>query len=500
MRQTLHILAKDARRSWSFVAVVVAMNAILAWLTPLWVPSYGNGTVNVNYTVDWLQILLPVAWWFTIAHVIHSERLVGDRQFWITRPYSWKSLVAAKVLFCAAFLILPFLVSDCVILSATGFSPWGLVPALLWKQCKTAAVFMLPPFLLAALTRGMRQFLLVCFALLISFLVLIQLDSLHPSQTVVTALSNSSGAANFVREWGLTFLYVCGVLALLLWQYARRQTAVVRAIAIAIYACCVLLPAWPSKPIAASNAQAQPARFPEVSVFFARSRGALRPAELSGTPDQIQVDIPIELSGRRRELLECELASIRLAAENGDAWASSWNWSVNAATRRGEDWMEFHLDPKVFQKLNRGPVELQAVLAVTVYVRQASATLRTRGEWTKVPGLGAVAVEGGPYSNYLWFRVPLQYPTEKLTWSIRGLDSAEVYRGQWAGSYPPDSNIHISPVASYATAVETKHHMPVTLPQQFEGELMVDRPIGIVRRDLRIPAIRLGDYVVRDSK
>jgi hypothetical protein len=473
MKQTLHILAKDARRSWSLVAVVVAMNAILAWLTPLWVPSYGNGTVNVNYTVDLLQVFLPVAWWCTIAHVIHGERLVGDRQFWITRPYSWKSLVAAKVLFCVVFLILPFLVSDCVILSATGFSPWGLIPALLWKQCKTAGVFMLPPFLLAALTRRLRQFLLVCFALLISFFVLIQLEPLHPSQTVVTALANPSRPASFVSEWGFPFLYVGGGLALLLWQYARRQTAIVRAIAIAIYACCVLLPAWPSKPIPPSTAQAQPSEFPDVSVFFAPSRGALRQAELSGTPDQIQVDIPIELSGRSRELLACELASIRLAPERGDTWASSWNWFTNIATRQGGDWMEFHLNPKAFQELNRGPVDLQAVLGVTVYERQTSATLRTRGEWTKVPGLGMVAVEGEPFSNYLWFRIPVQYPTQKFRWTIRVPDSAELYHGQWMGSYPPDSNIHISPVVSYA-AVET-NNWRVRLPQQFEGEFIVDR-------------------------
>jgi hypothetical protein len=30
---------------------------------------------------------------------VHEDRLTGDRQFWVTRPYLWKSLLLAKALF-----------------------------------------------------------------------------------------------------------------------------------------------------------------------------------------------------------------------------------------------------------------------------------------------------------------------------------------------------------------------------------------------------------------
>src|SRR5437879_8634778 len=115
MRQTIHIFLKDARRSWPYIAVVVALTAAHAVLSPRWVPLNTAQTARLNRTVELLHMILPIAWWFTIAHLVHGERLVGDRQFWVTRPYSWKSLFAAKVLFCAVFLILPFLISDCVI-------------------------------------------------------------------------------------------------------------------------------------------------------------------------------------------------------------------------------------------------------------------------------------------------------------------------------------------------------------------------------------------------
>src|SRR5256885_7885270 len=51
-----------------------------------------------------VMILLPLAWWTLIARVIHDEVLPGDNQFWITRPYSWKSLLGAKALFILAFI------------------------------------------------------------------------------------------------------------------------------------------------------------------------------------------------------------------------------------------------------------------------------------------------------------------------------------------------------------------------------------------------------------
>jgi hypothetical protein len=104
MKQALHIFLKDARRCWPFSAVVLAITAALAYIEPRWVPMQFPGTYNPDQAVPVLDLLLGMAWWFTIAHLVHGEGLVGDRQFWVTRPYSWSSLFLSKVLFCATFL------------------------------------------------------------------------------------------------------------------------------------------------------------------------------------------------------------------------------------------------------------------------------------------------------------------------------------------------------------------------------------------------------------
>ena len=253
MPQTIHILFKDARRNWAYIAVVLAFTAMLTILTPKWVPIYSRETQNPNRLVDILDILLPVAWWFTIAHLIHGEALVGDRQFWVTRPYSWKSLFAAKFLFCVVFLLAPHLVSDWIVLAVDGFSPQSMIPGLLWRQCSLFGVPMLPALVLAAVTRNMRQFALVSLALAIAFVGMAEAEMLHPSCGIATALANGADL-----KWCGTILYAGGAMALLLWLYARRRTGAARAILAAVLVWGLVESAW-APPAIAWAAQKQPA-------------------------------------------------------------------------------------------------------------------------------------------------------------------------------------------------------------------------------------------------
>jgi ABC-type transport system involved in multi-copper enzyme maturation permease subunit len=176
MRQAIHTFRKDTRRSVPYIAVVSGITALLAILTPRWTSVYISETRPLNTTVDLLQLLLPVAWWFTIALLVQGESLVGDRQFWLTRPYSRWSLLFAKILFCVVFLTAPMLAGDCLVLSAEGFSPTALIPGLLWRHCVLADTFMLAAMTLAALTRNTRQFVIACFLLAIGFFVAAQVD------------------------------------------------------------------------------------------------------------------------------------------------------------------------------------------------------------------------------------------------------------------------------------------------------------------------------------
>ncbi len=509
MPQTIHIFLKDARRNWAYIVVVLAFTEMLTILTPKWVPIYNRETQNLNRLVDILGLLLPAAWWFTIAHLVHGEALAGDRQFWVTRPYSWKSLLAAKFLFCVVFLAAPHLVFDWIVLSVDGFSPQAMIPGLLWRQCSLFGGRMLPALVLAAVTRNMRQFALVSLALAIAFVGLAEVGMLHPSCGIATALANGAdrGASSWLREWRGTILYAGGALALLLWLYPRRRTGAARAIVAAVLVWGLVQSAWPPPAVAwAPEKQPAPAEHPEIAVVFAPQRGGPVADGLSWGNDQVRVEIPIELTGRGRDLLDVEMVSVSILPEHGAVWSSAWNWNIHASKQGGKDWIEMGLEPRVFQRLNGGPVRVRAVFGVVIYETETTTRFAPGGGWTNVPGFGRIAIRSGAgdFSWWLWWRAPLRDPQRKLIYSVHDPDSGVVHRGgDRSGDYPPTATTaSIGPeVFSVISPDEPRSvvEMEKPLSKNARCEFMVERPIALIRRDLEIPNIRLGDYKAGDA-
>jgi hypothetical protein len=117
MRLVLHILLKDARRFWWEIAVTLGLLASVARMDATrvgFIPGAMEG---------WLNLILPAVWAYLVALVIHDEALVGDRQFWLTRPYPWPALLVAKALFVLVFIHFFSFAVDVAILASRGFEP-----------------------------------------------------------------------------------------------------------------------------------------------------------------------------------------------------------------------------------------------------------------------------------------------------------------------------------------------------------------------------------------
>src|SRR5207249_3106861 len=82
------------------------------------------------------------------------------RQFWVTMPVQWGSLIAAKALFVVAFIHLPDIAADATILAVRGFRPSELIAALFGKQLLLIAALTLPSVAIATLVRNTAQFML----------------------------------------------------------------------------------------------------------------------------------------------------------------------------------------------------------------------------------------------------------------------------------------------------------------------------------------------------
>src|SRR5271157_445977 len=208
MHEIVVILQRDLRRLWWQIGVAAAMSATHGCLDALRA-GVSPGGVEVS-----LDILLPLVWACLIAQAIHQEALVGDREFWMTRPYRWPRLLAAKALFAALCVHLPSFLTDAAILLARGFNPLTALPQLLGKQLMLAGVLTLPAMALATVLSDLTQFAVAVPILFLAMDLSVKGRPRFPSVYIAVA-----------------FLAVAAVAVAVL-QYRQRRTGLARILAI----------------------------------------------------------------------------------------------------------------------------------------------------------------------------------------------------------------------------------------------------------------------------
>jgi hypothetical protein len=224
MKQILHIFRKDVRRLWIEILLSLVVIALFVWVIPKGWLSGPIWVLNPYQQIAGLvDLLLPVSWGLLIARLIHGEVLVGDRQFWITRPYEWPKLLAAKALFVALFVYLPFLLMGVAILLEAGFNPLSYTPGLLYRLFLISLVFF-PLIGLAAVTSNLVRMVLTLLGVFVAIVIL--------GSGLLAYFRGNHGPVGFSPDpdGGLAsiaiVLLVCGAVVVL--QYARRRVLVTR--------------------------------------------------------------------------------------------------------------------------------------------------------------------------------------------------------------------------------------------------------------------------------
>src|ERR1700722_1742167 len=139
MRMILHIMLKDLKRHWPEIAGFIFITAGWAWQEAHpepWIRTHASGA---------FPILLFVLWFILVIRVVQGESLVGDREFWQTRPYCWWQLLLAKTLLLVLFLNGTLCLAQIYLLLDSGLG-WSAawIPGLLWIQLQFAVFFILP--------------------------------------------------------------------------------------------------------------------------------------------------------------------------------------------------------------------------------------------------------------------------------------------------------------------------------------------------------------------
>jgi len=392
VKMILHILLKDLRRQWREIALYVLVSADWAWL------STHPGSWEWMRQKNMLPAVLFGLWVFIVIRAVQGECLVGDREFWATRPYRWWQLMSAKVLLCVAVLNLPLTVAElCLLRYAEIPLTAALIPGFLFLQLM---FFMVATFLtsaIAAVTETLVQWLLTIAGMILFAIVLswFPWDKLPPT---LNGEENSAGLLGMAIVFG-------ALLFLVVWQYARRGVWPARAaLAVAVLTVpgMILL-----AHVAMVRAMAYPvATSPEVQLTVQTSADGTRTYTRKGPPfGNPEISIPVAaVHIDPHMVMSVEGMRLHLAGDHGWRWDSGWvNKSFWLGEGTSETDLDFSMPAAVMGQLPRVHATATVDLAYVTYRLTREQRIDTSRAKFEIPGVAQCRWSG---SNRFEMAVP----------------------------------------------------------------------------------------------
>jgi hypothetical protein len=475
MSQALHILRKDIRRLRWDISAVLALAGLYTWMACRDVATASAGSTA----------LVLLGWIYLAVRVVLEEPLPGDRQFWVTRPYGWKSLLGAKALFALAFLNLPLLISDCMILWWHGFPPLTQVSGLLWKQAMFVAFTLPLPLSVAAISRNLVQAIGFFFAFAIA--------SFLPQRSMLHGEWNWGG--DWMQETLSNFLNLAAAALILRWQYQRRATSASRAVYVASLGLVTLngLILRACGGFAFPHLSGPPPEYSSVRLVFDQSSYRKHHITEAGAwAGAAPVLLPIHITGLREDL-NFHQDGIRATIESPDGriWKSGWVNTPSLFPLHGP-WIWVYVDYGMAQAPT--PVRLRLSVALTLLRGDHTVVVESNPRRFDVPNIGHCFVRrtpSGAVGNYLDCVSARRRPGRVLVYNLA--PSRDIYP-YYASSpqYSPFPANEICPVFRLFWDGTGQTIDPIGTKLKF----VTERPVAHLIRELDIPRIRLSDYTV----
>jgi hypothetical protein len=387
MRLAIHIFKKDVRRLWWEITVATAALAYLSHLDANRMDRMTGPTEGL------MNLVVPGTWAFLIAMLVHQEALVGDRHFWLTRPYPRASLVLAKLLFIVCFIHVPSFLFDMAVVGARGFDPFFHLTTLLGKQLMQAVALSIPVLALAAVTRNLAQFAsagLICF--IGGYLLTSPPWGWGPPLML-----------DRVRIDVILLLLFFGGAAAIVIQYARRRVLLSRLIAGTAFASAVLFTAYVPRNYTTGLA----CRGGPAMSIATSQRNTMPPDYLRHfDPSTSTVSIPVTVSGLARsaavffEPLEFDIEGAR-----GGRWSmepfpvlprppikrSPIRPLLVMAEGTQDGWLVLTIDGKLFGAMAAQPATLRGRFSGNVLIPGERSQIAIATENAYLAGLGRCA-------------------------------------------------------------------------------------------------------------
>jgi hypothetical protein len=386
MKLLLHIFRKDTRHLYPEILLTLALTAIFAWAAPVqWRYSINGIFMGGGVTsaiAAFLRVLLPITWLILITRLVHDESLVGDRQFWVTRPYTWPTLLAAKLLFLLIFLYLPFFLMQCYLLHHASLGIAAALPDLLRYNLRLTAIYFLPIFAIATITATFaRQFITILVGL-VYIGVLVTLGNHLLSRRIM--------APGFDAICLTVFALM--LLAVILLQYSLRRTLPSRLLAIGVPAFLfVIIVGAPAK-LLIEHAYTTSAATPYNLSFdpnpLRKESGSEQPLDL--LDGNVILSVPVQLRGLPAGVrLKGIGAAIEIDTPEGFHWSSHYQ-QVGADFNGGnpDQTIDIFMPLSVFHRIGDTSVNFRLNLAVVKYQTEATQPFIAKFPGFASPGRG----------------------------------------------------------------------------------------------------------------
>jgi hypothetical protein len=491
IQQPVHIVRKDALHLWPETLVSIALLVAFAWAeAQTWLPADGSFQIASLFT-GILRFLIVISWLILISRLAHDEELVGDRQFWITRPYTWYGLLSAKVLYIALFICLPFLLMQAWLLHHAGLYPTLLIPALLKNQLYIVGVYLLPLFVIAAVTATFVRYISSVLAGFLYLFVVIAIAAYNWSDKL---------DAPYIT-WILPVGVVILILAALVLQYARRKTLIARLLLLAVPLCFVLFALL--SPVNLLNNH----RYPDTSagtLTFNPDTALQQPAtgKLFTFQKKVLISLPVDgqftgLSDRSE--LTAQRVRVTIDDPGGFHYASDWtSEQASFSSSRKSSMLAFRVPQTVYDRIHNDNVAVHLRLGTQTFNPGTPYTVKAQESPFPLPGHAActVTADDGNLECRFAFANPSFQTVQATVHNGNCVTPGPATAPAFAALAPSLMPFGFSPVDIVHTQLsvgESKAALCAGTPTTFTS--MTEGSYG--RLALDIPSIKLDAYVLR---
>ncbi|MGC1422805.1 MAG: hypothetical protein WA815_10695 [Terracidiphilus sp.] len=371
MKQILHIFVKDARHQWLEILISIAAIAALVltchYRWRIGAMPYGSNigflpfAGSVSDLPSLLVLVVPLSWWLLISPLVHAEKLVGDRQFWITRPYEWKKLLAAKVLFLVVSLYVPLLIAQCVMLAEAGFRPFPSFRGLLYDSFQLTCFLVLPLVALATVTRNFARMTLAVLGAVVCLIAIVLLTAYAPPDRIAIPHQGEM----------IVFLAFGLCLAVVIVQYWRRS---VRVSWVLLASLVVLFGAFnmggaPDNALMDRNYPPSQRSIAAAQFTYQEKEGSEASALVAQRRDRVGISMPVLVSGMPDGTVTIpDFMKVTLQTPAGARWTSVWQSISMNKFFPGERVVanaQFTMPRAVYDEFIGKPLSVQITFALT---------------------------------------------------------------------------------------------------------------------------------------